>query len=422
MTWQTIGVISSVAIAAGGATDLLMTSRQREHMHSRLVSLWVTLDDASIPDLPRAISGRVLAWWNHAATHRAVRLRIFLFSVAGSWLLTSCAYALGGTLDGYSFSQHDILPIPIWTVYVANYPFDVATVAVTLGLLRVVRDRSLLRGSGAILLNGAIALALACLCAVALAAAGDLAFNASVTGAVDSRTYVTMEDGVRMPTSRSVIRRTVVERGSVSTAFLRKLTGQEARCNRTVVVQHEGFGGSEARPALTVSRNRATATTDSGRRVEVQAAPPQQLVWGGASMVRERDSRSPGAGSGADGEAGELGDTSGMRLRIPYAFVRPAQGEWKIQTSYTWREALMAATSLLPLLGFLGAVLAAGFAKAATAACRTAAMRMVEPLAESDPNEVPQMFKPGTILGAAVGVGLVVAKVITLLFKCAATS
>lgn len=131
-----------------------MLRRHKIRLQYRLVSLWYTVDKATIPDLP-ALAARNL---------RAIIFRLFrgrrlwvtvLRSFIGSWLLTVIVFVPLYVYENPKSFPFVFLPDPL--LFVVNYVFDAATVLVTLWALKVVITKSAIKGILAILVDLSLA-------------------------------------------------------------------------------------------------------------------------------------------------------------------------------------------------------------------------------------------------------------------------
>ena len=187
-TISTIGVIFGLFVGAGALFDKLLLKHQKILIHNALYRWWFRLENTKIRNLYKLmaeyaleIAGMIFRWplWSWQS---------FILLVILSWILTSIA-----SLIGYHWTpqMHRIspIPLPIYTVYILNFPFDLLTCYATFHVLKIIRKANIVISILAIMIDILIAGILVCFCYGVIWWGSDLAFNNQSIGSEFSNSY-----------------------------------------------------------------------------------------------------------------------------------------------------------------------------------------------------------------------------------------
>ena len=139
VSWGAIAVISTILPLLGGAADRVLAARHRERLHLALVTFWCHIDDTRVPDLPKLMTNWATSGARHILGPRAIAPRSLLITLAASGLLTTVLGIAGDQME----NPYNVRWPPLFAsypIYVVNGIFDLAAVAVTLLLLKAVRN------------------------------------------------------------------------------------------------------------------------------------------------------------------------------------------------------------------------------------------------------------------------------------------
>lgn len=151
ISWQTTAVLCALFAALGVVADKLTLSRHKRRLHDRLSGWWIQLDDLPIPELPSTLATRALtvlekplnlnkSWWR-----RLIRLVLLSFLLG---FLAYCVYSVYlirmRSAEGRFSFPADVLSYTIFLsvqyviMAVVNVLFDLATILITLKIVRVI--------------------------------------------------------------------------------------------------------------------------------------------------------------------------------------------------------------------------------------------------------------------------------------------
>jgi len=187
ITWSTIAILAATFAIFGAAFDRLILTRQKPALHQKLVSYWISLEELEYRNLAKSLSGYVLSKLKDTATLGIKSWKTLLVWTFVSYVLTSLASLVAWTIDG-GFDQTTI-PLPIFTTYISNWIFDLATVLITLKVLHIVRKRRPSIGLLALAADLLLAFILVVLCRSTTLWLNEVAFNYSLPGSGQSRVY-----------------------------------------------------------------------------------------------------------------------------------------------------------------------------------------------------------------------------------------
>lgn len=183
-SWLTIGVIAGALAAIGNAFDRLLARRQKRVLFENMVAWWLKLSETEFPVLHIKMASDALSYFRHFSSGKLRVWKVLCGMIVGSFLLTSISCFIGFAIDlGIADQfQGPGVPLPIFTVYLANFPFDIATMIVTYFALGVVARSKPLKGILIISLDVAAASILAMLSLTFISWGGDMAISHELLG------------------------------------------------------------------------------------------------------------------------------------------------------------------------------------------------------------------------------------------------
>lgn len=187
ITWSTIAILAATFAIFGAAFDRLILTRQKPALHQKLVSYWISLEELEYRNLAKSLSGYVLSKLKDTATLGIKSWKTLLVWTFVSYVLTSLASLVAWAIDG-GFDQTTI-PLPIFTTYISNWIFDLATVLITLKVLHIVRKNRPSIGLIALVADLLLAFILVVLCRSTTLWLNEVAFNYALPGSEQSRAY-----------------------------------------------------------------------------------------------------------------------------------------------------------------------------------------------------------------------------------------
>lgn len=167
MAWDILSIIFICFIATGLSIDRLMLYKHKNIFYNKILFWWVWLDNTDIKDLPKefakntleAISKRKKYFWSK----NTLLILIIFF-----WLIPSVLFLLGLLIE-LEFNFFELfnlggVPLPIFTVYLINVPFDVITLLITYKVIYIISERNYFEALIVIVLDVLLALMLAVFC------------------------------------------------------------------------------------------------------------------------------------------------------------------------------------------------------------------------------------------------------------------
>ncbi len=138
--WTTIGFLFAFLSALGVAVDRFLLKRYKIAFHLLLLKWWDNLDNTSIIDLPKLMAIQSLQILRVIFGPKPFSLRVIIIVSIYTYFLTSIFYVIGMKMDGTweHLLQATPIPLPIFTVYFSNIPFDLLTSVVTIFALIVI--------------------------------------------------------------------------------------------------------------------------------------------------------------------------------------------------------------------------------------------------------------------------------------------
>jgi hypothetical protein len=187
-TIPTIGIIFGFFVGAGALFDKLLLKHQKISVHNALYRWWFRLENTRIRNLYKLmaeyalkIAAIIFRWplWSWQS---------FILLVVLSWILTSIASVIGYYLTP---SIHNIspIPLPVYTVYILNFPFDFLTCFATFHVLKIIRKANMVISILAIITDIVIAGILVCVCYGVVWWGGALALNNQSIGSEFVHSY-----------------------------------------------------------------------------------------------------------------------------------------------------------------------------------------------------------------------------------------
>lgn len=188
LTWKAIAIIAGALAACGATFDTFLLHRQKKSLLLFLLSYWNKLDETRYRNLAKSLSSWVIYKFDHLFPGSFLSLRALLFWTIASWLLTSAASVIGFTIDPDPAAS---VPLPLFPTYIANWFFDLATIAITLKVIKIIKEHSPIVGFFSLLADAAIAIVLAILCLTTTLWLNNIARNLVLPGTGETRSYLT---------------------------------------------------------------------------------------------------------------------------------------------------------------------------------------------------------------------------------------
>ena len=333
--------ILAIFSGIGAIVDKILVSRHRSALHLSMVRWWTTIYDLSIPAFPALAAQRVLTFGKFIFPWKLISWQSVIATFIFSWCITSAAQLTGYALDGEPWSKL-LSDLPLATVYIANYPYDLITVILTVRVLQLLRNSPRLTVSfPIILLNIIVTGILTVLCFISILFADTIAVKYNLPEAAKAK----QEHEQR--------RQHDIERALGS--------------NYVDVVEQR------------------VALTDGGMWHALRAAP--LVIW---NQVRYGNSSS---------------GTTIVTAR-PVTNERPGQTTEKIlkvPVTGRWAAVFVALSTFVPTLGYMLVLIGLLIAKIILAGVRSIVLYTLEVLTEHDPLREPKDFMPFTLLGLTIG-------------------
>lgn len=187
ITWSTIAILATTFAIFGAAFDRLVLTRQKPTLHKKLVSYWISLEEAKYKNLAKSLSSYILSKLKNTASTGIKSWKTLLLWTFVSYIFTSSASLLSWAIDG-GFDQTTI-PLPIFTTYISNWVFDLATVLITIKVLHIVKKCRPSIGLIALFADLLLAFFLVVLCRSTTLWLNEVAFNYALPGSEQSRAY-----------------------------------------------------------------------------------------------------------------------------------------------------------------------------------------------------------------------------------------
>lgn len=187
ITWSTIAILATTFAIFGAAFDRLILIRQKPALHQKLVSYWVSLEEIEYKNLAKSLSGYILSKLKTTSILGLKSWKTLLLWTFISYILTSIASLISWPIDR-GFGQTTI-PFPIFTTYISNWIFDLATVLITLKVLHIVKKHRPSIGLLALAGDLLLAFILVVLCRSTTMYLNEAAFNYALPGSAQPRAY-----------------------------------------------------------------------------------------------------------------------------------------------------------------------------------------------------------------------------------------
>jgi lipoprotein signal peptidase len=349
------GIVLVAFTALGAVIDRFLVIRHRSALHTAMVRWWTMIHDTSVPELPTLAAQRVLKLGKFIFPWKLLSWQAAGASIIISWSLTTAAFLLGNIIDGEPWR---ILPsqLPLATVYLANFPYDLLTILATVRVLQLLRTSPNVGISfGIIALNIIVVAFLAVFCFSSIYWASDFAVKYDLPAAAQA---AHKEDENR--------------RQQIEAAL-----GPEYKYLEDKTPRLHGFW-----------RGVAVAP----RRMW------EQLRYGNSSAMNFAVVTARPVANGKTGE--------------------PQVKLLKLPVRYGWGPVLLALSTFLPVAGYMAILLVLLVAKLVLKAVRGIVLYTLETLTEHDPIREPKDFMPFTILGTTLGtIVSTVRTIVTLIEK-----
>lgn len=187
ITWSTIAILATTFAIFGAAFDRLILTRQKPALHQKLVSYWVSLEEIEYKNLAKSLSGYILSKLKTTSILGLKSWKTLLLWTFVSYILTSSASLISWIIDE-GFDETTI-PLPIFTTYISNWIFDLATILITIKVLYIVKKYRPSIGLIALFGDLLLAFILVVLCRSTTLWLNEVAFNYSLPGSEQSRVY-----------------------------------------------------------------------------------------------------------------------------------------------------------------------------------------------------------------------------------------
>lgn len=181
LTLKAIAIIFTTFSVLGIAVDQLLLHKYKKSLHDSMTAWWAMLDDAKIPDIPRIMANWLLIAIEKILQWQTGSCKSILFCVLLSCILTSTFAIIGVFLEVGTHYETPI-PLPIFSVYLVNFPFDVITIFVTFIVLKVIISKGQLIGAMFIAIDIFVAFILALLCYSTIAITDQISFEYNFPG------------------------------------------------------------------------------------------------------------------------------------------------------------------------------------------------------------------------------------------------
>ena len=353
-SWLAIGVIAGALTAIGNAIDHLLVRRQKRVLYEKMVVWWIKLAETRFPVLHTRMASNALSYFSRLTNGRLRVSRLCLLAIVGTWLLTSGSAFIGTVIDegiAGPFRTSGI-PLPIFTVYLANFPFDLATVAVTYFALKLVARSRPLKGILVICLDLAAAYALAVLAWVFIVWGEDLAMTYEMPGTRWG--HEALEERVRAQNAPAISAMGFSEQARIRVYQFNERTGFAF----LVRIAPQAFRSAWRREPVSERRYVKIVVTEGERTV---------VRWGYGHFTAR------------------------------------------------WSHVAMAYTTFVPTGAYMIYLLFLLVGRIMIETLRLASMQFLEVATEADPTETPKDFIPGTLFGAAIGIMAAIANAIVKL-------
>ncbi|MDP8206328.1 MAG: hypothetical protein P9L92_06660 [Candidatus Electryonea clarkiae] len=187
-TWKIVGLVSTAFVAIGYVADNILRKEDKKSLHLRMTAWWIKIDESRLHTLPAIMANCALKQARKIYKWRFWSWQSLLVSIVISWVFTSIACILGLLLDNTLFLISPI-PLPIFTVYLANFPYDLITVIITLNVLFIVSKHRAIVSILAIVVDLLIAFLLTLICFASINFLNDMASNYKLPGSGFSQEY-----------------------------------------------------------------------------------------------------------------------------------------------------------------------------------------------------------------------------------------
>lgn len=190
-TLTTIGIIFTLFVGTGVLVDKLLLKQQKNRLHHVMYNWWFRLEKTKARNL-----GKLMAEYSLKVigkiSFRFWSWQTWIFLIIISWVLTSIASIIGYYLTP-GVQKTSPIPLPHFTVYIANFPFDLLTVYVTFHVLKIIRTATPLISLAAIAIDIIIASIFVIICFVFVWWGADKALNYSWWGQDYTQKYLGQE-------------------------------------------------------------------------------------------------------------------------------------------------------------------------------------------------------------------------------------
>lgn len=355
-SWLAIGVIAGALAGIGNAVDRLLLRNQKRVLYDKMFAWWFTLAETKFPKLHTRMASNAIRLFRTIMPARRHAWMLLLVAIGGSFVLTSVSCIIGRTLGAAIGRPPAVtaIPLPLFMVYVANFPFDCATSVTTYFALTVVVKCGPIKGIFVIFLDLAIAFALATVSWSSISWSEDLAYQWRAPG-----THTFLEKSEEW----------MQELGAHELAALG--FSNKAKIRLHFVNEKTGF--------LTYLRSAPEAF---GSALHCEALSQEYYI----------------------------------KLVITEAHHTDVLWVRKFEIARITHVA-MACTTLVPTAVYMVYLLFLLIARSMIEIMRLASMQFLEAATEVDPSKKPQEFKPVTLFGAAVGILALIANAVVTLLK-----
>jgi hypothetical protein len=354
------GILFFLFTGLGVAIDRLLVMRHRSALHTAMVHWWNMIDDTAVPELPTLAARRLLRFGRFLFPWKLASWQTVIAAIIVSWCLTTAAFLVGSLIDGEPWQK---LPsfLPLATVYIANFPFDLLTFIAAVWSLQVLRtSRGAWFSITSIAITVLVAAALAILSFASIFWANDFAVRHHFPAAAEAQR------------DADIARRKEIE-NQLGAAY----------------------GDIEE---TKISQELATSPLGFWKIVSLSPARMlQQLRYGTASVS---DMAIVTAHPIKDGQ---LGPPEVKVLTFPI--------------KHGWGPMLIAISTFLPLMGYMAMLMILLLAKLVLKVVRGVVLYTLELLTQHDPIREPKEFMPFTIVGTALGAIVTTVRAIVMLIE-----
>ena len=188
----TIGIILGLFVGIGALADKLLLKHQKILLHQAMYNWWFRLEKTIIRDL-----GKLMAEYSLKIGQKIFRWRFWSWQnwvllITISWVLTSTASIIGYYLTPEIYIIYPI-PLPFFTAYIANFPFDLLTIYITFHVLKIIKRFNPIISILAIGIDILIAGALVIFCYASMWWLSDIGYNHYWWGSGYLHTYSDQE-------------------------------------------------------------------------------------------------------------------------------------------------------------------------------------------------------------------------------------